>query len=696
MRNFGNLLLVVLLLLPLFAFAQTDPEIVYEPTSETTILLKAIYNKDTKNNIVINIDGENEITISAGGSYAPKCECRKYVRLQGNIRTKNLWLSGQTKQEWLNLQNAKNIKEDTPDVSGNAKDDKPSAADGKNTAASSNKQNIATFKPVISTGPAKTEDIVKSFAQYLEIDKYYSSEYMQSFSEEALGLLADEEKLKKDELDDYVSDVRSTLENHRDSIDVFINAFLDEYYKNVKIDNKDACIEGMQSILNDKLDEREKIISRIDKALSRTADDNPVAKIIKDPMTWIVLLVLALLVSVISLVVMKKKNGSAKKPTVIPGDAEKKNAMENIVVRRKTTSILRKQSLDDVYDSAEYKKIQCNEFCDGSTVHDIYIKHTCIRDIYNLYEENLRDVNSPNENGCMVLGRWVYDDKNDWYDVSLEEIVVPGDDAIFQEYELNFGGKIKLKVSERLRKLRRETNLQYDMTCWVHSHPGLGVFFSSADCSVQMQLKHPTHPKFLTAIVVDILTPEQEFGIFTFKHDMSIVSKPELKKMYSLVELNKQAVASGRSSVGTRNYFNLMSSAAKRLPSCNAVYLSNGAIIDMGKSADASPNSIAGWLSGYCDRRGNICDYVVDSVKRDVSGSDELVGCFVVDTHCSLPTIRKAVLENINKINLVIFYSLSDDTVTAIPVVDGTLCMEETSYGEEKLENLKIWTRRKR
>lgn len=76
----------------------------------------------------------------------------------------------------------------------------------------------------------------------------------------------------------------------------------------------------------------------------------------------------------------------------------------------------------------------------------------------------------------MVLGRWVYDEERDEYYVSLEEIVKPGDDAIFKEYELNFGGKIKLKVAEKLRRLRRETNLQYDMTCWVHSHPGLGVF----------------------------------------------------------------------------------------------------------------------------------------------------------------------------------------------------------------------------
>ena len=136
----------------------------------------------------------------------------------------------------------------------------------------------------------------------------------------------------------------------------------------------------------------------------------------------------------------------------------------------------------------------------------------------------------------MVLGRWVHDTESGEYYVSLEQLVMPGDDAIFKEYELNFGGKITLSVLEQLRRLRRETNMQYDLTCWVHSHPGLSVFFSNSDLNVQMQLKHPTHPNFLTALVVDTLTPKEDVGIFTLRRDGNINSKNELTKMYSLKE----------------------------------------------------------------------------------------------------------------------------------------------------------------
>ena len=159
-----------------------------------------------------------------------------------------------------------------------------------------------------------------------------------------------------------------------------------------------------------------------------------------------------------------------------------------------------------------------------------------------MYAEDLQKPENPKEDGCMVLGRWVYDSESQEYYVSLEQIVLPGDDAVFAEYELNFGGKIKLKVVELLRKLRRETNFQYDLTCWVHSHPGLGVFFSNSDVTVQMQLKHPSHPNFLTAIVVDILTPDMDLGIFTFKRDETINSRNDLKKMYSLREWYEWAI----------------------------------------------------------------------------------------------------------------------------------------------------------
>ena len=405
----------------------------------------------------------------------------------------------------------------------------------------------------------------------------------------------------------------------------------------------------------------------------------------------------ALAVVMLVIIISARHRKVKKKPTVLPVDENpRQTAQSDIVVRRKTTAILKCQSLENVYNNPEYLKIECAEFCSDSAVRSIYFKNTCIKDIYDMYSEDLRNANHPNEDGCMVLGRWIYDAQTDEYYVSLEETVKPGDDAVFQEYELNFGGKIKLKVSEKLKRLRRETNLQYDMTCWVHSHPGLGVFFSNADSAVQMQLKHATHPKFLTAIVVDILTPDQEFGIFTFKHDMSINSRQELKRLYSLEEMYRWAVDSSKNSFKEIDYFNLMSKAGSRTDSCGSIHLSNGAIIDMCQIEGTQKAGLVGWAQGYRFLRDGREEFVVKTVAGTPSVPDnDTVGCLIIGTHRSLPTIRKIILSE-GEFHFVLFYSATDRILSAIPICNGQLLTDENYYGEEKLEELKIWTRRKR
>lgn len=426
-----------------------------------------------------------------------------------------------------------------------------------------------------------------------------------------------------------------------------------------------------------------------------TEDDNDIEDdndtLINICAVGLVILIFSYLISI-----MVKKEKNKRKQTGIQ-QSSINEVSPAIVVRRKTTSILKKQSLDDVIDNNSYYLIESVDFCEDSAVKRIYIKNACVKDIYNMYAEDLRNPDNPKEDGCMVLGRWIYDEQSNEYNVSLEEIVKPGDDAVFQEYELNFGGKIKLRVAEKLRKLRRDTNLQYDLTCWVHSHPGLGVFFSNSDSSVQMQLKHPSHPNFLIAIVVDILTPQQELGIFTFKRDSTINSRNEIKKMYSLEELHKWAVESERNSYKPEDHYNVLSKAESISDNCQGIQLTNGAVIDISSITTEDRTGLAGWIYGYKTQSRGKNEYVVNTVSNVNSNADnDLLGCLVIGTRCSIPSIRKAIADHSNKINFVMFYSVKDETITTIPITNMELSMDEKYYSEEKINDLKIWTRRKR
>lgn len=545
--------------------------------------------------------------------------------------------------------------------------------------------------------------VLSDFNTYLDSIPFYSASYMKDEQDQVkvhiTGLQNWKDRnayINKQNLKGFVKAYEDSLLKYDKNTFSLVTLFL-KRYEGMEIANEEACLDSAQAMVKKRLAAKESAIELLkDEIVKKPAEENDL-KIDKKIIAICaggVLLILLLTLWFWRANRRYKKSIQPKSGNNLPAVAD---ASAAIVVRRKTTSILRKQNLDDVIDNDAYLKIDCDDFCDDSAVRRMYIKNTCIKDIYNLYAEDLRNADNPKEDGCMVLGRWVHDTELDEYYVSLEHIVLPGDDAVFSEYELNFGGKIKLKVADKLRKLRKETNLQYDLTCWVHSHPGLGVFFSNSDCNVQMQLKHPTHPNFLTAIVVDILTPEQELGIFTFKRDATLNSKNDLKKMYSLEELHKWAIESDRNSFKAEDYFNMMADAKSHTKECEGIELSNGAIIDMSMLTSEQNEELLCMVYGFVNKQIQKVEYVAMSVsKNDKSTDNELVGCFVTATHFSIPTVRKAVAAYVDRIKFVLVYSAIDGLLTSIPVVNQELCTDENYYGEQKLENLKIWTRRKR
>lgn len=393
---------------------------------------------------------------------------------------------------------------------------------------------------VTSAKEVENAVIISAFRQHIESIPYLNEANMQTLNAEisehvkCLQNWSDKEAYIKDhELQDYLDRQKGSLKYYQNSSYAMIDDFLLQY-ADQGIENEQACRDSLMAVLNDRTGMCETNLNLLERELNNKEEQS-----FLDTINWTwVIIVAVLLVCIILLISLsgKKQKGVVPQPKPNPSNAGSNGNTAGIVVRRKTATILKKQSLEDVMENPAYLKVDAIDFCEESAVRRLYIKNTCIIDLYNMYASDLANPNNAKENGCMVLGRWVHDTESGEYYVSLEQLVMPGDDAVFKEYELNFGGKIKLSVLEQLRRLRRETNMQYDLTCWVHSHPGLSVFFSNSDLSVQMQLKHPTHPNFLTALVVDTLTPKEDVGIFTFRRDGNINSKNELTKMYSMKE----------------------------------------------------------------------------------------------------------------------------------------------------------------
>ena len=119
-------------------------------------------------------------------------------------------------------------------------------------------------------------------------------------------------------------------------------------------------------------------------------------------------------------------------------------------------------------------------------------------------------------------------------------------------------------------------------------------------------------------------------------------------------------------------------------------------IIDM-TFLTAKPTGFVTFVHGYTIERGVRTQCIVSTVsKAEAVADNKVLGCFVVASHCSIPSIRKMVAPYMNYIRFVLIYTVDDGLLTAIPIVNQDLCSDTAYYGEKNLEELKIWTRRKR
>ena len=563
--------------------------------------------------------------------------------------------------------------------------------------------------------PVTMEEVIGNFQQYVEDIPYFNEATIQSLNDEVTAHI---EKLQNwkdrdayiedNHLTEFVSTQKDELTKQKDEVGNLIDQFMMQY-SGKQITDSTACRDSLENIVYDKLVRLETSLNQLEREMNAKPENQlgglPMNAILGIVGAIVVLLVIWAIVSA----TRKRKSKPApvaKTTNVNRGSANTGSGEAGIVVRRKTATILKKQSLEDVIDNPHYMKINLEDCCYESAVRRMYIKDSCLVDIFNMYLPDVEDPDNAREFGCMVLGRWVYDAENSEYYVSLEQIVLPGDDAVFDEYELNFGGKIKLKVLELLRKLRRETNLQYDLTCWIHSHPGLTVFFSNADSNVQDQLKHPQHPKFLTALVVDTLTPTMETGVFTYHRDMTLNTRNDLKKLYSLVEWYEWAQKSVDSEYEVSDetptetdtpYFNTLAESKEHTTACFGINLSRDTIVDLCMSLSNQTNGIAGFIHGHAKTKDQLTEFVAERLSnKEKEENMESVGCFVVAPHLSIPSVRKVVGEKVGQFKFVLVYTPNDGVLTSIPVMADDLCSYESYYGSQKLEDLKLWTKNNR
>ena len=191
-------------------------------------------------------------------------------------------------------------------------------------------------------------------------------------------------------------------------------------------------------------------------------------------------------------------------------------------------------------DHGKYYIINMNAIFDDTAIEKVYISRDCILGIYRFFLEFLKSNNKTNETGCFIIGRWEEASSNT-YNISLEEVIEPGNDAIYGEYELDFGTQIGIGLESAIIDIRQTTHKDYVQTCWIHSHPGLGLFLSNHDLVVQSQLVYSEHPTRMLAMVIDSNTESLDTALFTAKRSGEMNNKEDMNLILSFEKISQWA-----------------------------------------------------------------------------------------------------------------------------------------------------------
>ena len=120
-------------------------------------------------------------------------------------------------------------------------------------------------------------------------------------------------------------------------------------------------------------------------------------------------------------------------------------------------------------------------------------------------------------------------------------------------------------------------------------------------------------------------------------------------------------------------------------------------IVDICMSLSNQTNGIAGIIHGQSNKKDQLTEYIAERLSDNEKEENlELLGCFVVTPHLSIPSVRKIIGDKIGQYKFVLVYTPTDGMLTSIPVMADDLCSYESYYGIQKLEDLKLWTKKNR
>jgi uncharacterized protein YoxC len=379
-------------------------------------------------------------------------------------------------------------------------------------------------------------------------------------------------------------------------------------------------------------------------------------------------------------------------------------------------------NISDIKEKAgtEYFEVKMQEIFDDTTIQSVYFSRKAIFDIYKFFSDFLKYNDKTNETGCFLVGRWDFAGSpyQKQYDISIEAIVEPGDDAVYGEYTLNFGAKIGISLNYIIDNLCEKSGKEYVHTAWMHSHPGLGLFLSSQDLNVQSQLAHSQHKGRMLALVLDSNSPDFRMAFFSPKKDGTMNNDSNLKKKLSFEDIyqwakspvkvvppkpepqNLEKPKIEKQPVDRQNYYEIvMQPNAENITN---VLLHGSAIIDTDMAIMPDKKGLRGYYCGEKQDNDVVLNYFVESTEKfDELNLNNLdcndckpLACFMVET--SLESISQHI-SLFSLFELFVIYSFDDEKLFLLTKEEiNNLPLTSENKTSVSIMKMKQWTRRVR
>lgn len=406
-----------------------------------------------------------------------------------------------------------------------------------------------------------------------------------------------------------------------------------------------------------------------------------------------------------------------KATTTVTKDGVEKTTSGGITLTKTITNKVQSKGigLDEVRKKAgiDFLELDLNFEWDDTSVKKIYFARDCIIKTYRFFEDSIHAVDNEttaNETGGYLIGRWDFnkDDRNK-FDVSLEDFIEPGDDAVFSRYQLNFGAKIAVKLQKALENRRQKVNGDFVLTAWFHSHPGLKIFLSDYDLTVQTDFSKNDEKFKMVALVIDPYTEKWDTGIFTYQSTGLMNNSKDSKQFFSLDNMYKWAL--GPVNGDTENYFS--TSLSKFYPDSviETAYFSNPCILEIKRHIEDNTtsyqiNDLMVFLTGdkILNKSGNY-DIVFkklhhpneENIENQVNTN--ILGC-LIKSASDFSNIKNAFANpEIIKTNLplVFAYCYDDNSVMAISKnINGVFNDIPKKPQKIKFIDMVAWTRKRK